>query len=133
MHCAQGIVGGWCVGRSCVPLVGCVGGVGCGAQCILHKSSRKVFVIAIFFISVRLAITDDTISTVQSCIDSSDRCLCVGCIPTDIICGYCMVVYLVLLLYHLDWDSFHFRTLSMMIRLAVQTTQKEKKTSAVLK
>ena len=43
------------------------------------------------------------------------------------------MVHFVYLLNHLYWVSFHFRTLSMMIRLAVQTTQKLKKIKEGLK
>ena len=89
--------------------------------------------VAFFFVSVRLAITDNTKATTQSCIDSSHGCVIVGRVPHDIVCGYRVVVYLVLLLNNLGRVSFHFRTLSSMINAAVQTTQKEKKTSAGLK
>lgn len=137
MRCARVIVGGWCVGRSwsVFPVVGCVcvGGRCVGAHCILDKSSSQLFVVAVFFISVRLAITDNTIATTQSFIYACDRCATVGCIPYNIIRCDCMVVYRVLLFYHLDWCSFHLLTLSIMINAAVHTTQKEKNIRVGLK
>ena len=137
MHCARVIVGVWCVGRSwsVVPVVGgvCVGGVCVGAQCILDKSSSQLFMVAVFFISVRLAITDNTIATMQSFVYARYGCVIVGGIPYYLVACYCVVVDLLYSLNHFYRCTFHCLTLSIMINVAVHTTQSEKNIRVGLK